>query len=129
MLLPDNIKQYADTTAAHIKLIIELLKDSKCVGAGVSTIWNSTYSCTEYYRCATELYLLSILPKSFNIIIDRGIIAPEHVRKVVDGLNATYKRFIFHLMATIQLPSSKKFNIQTAVHTETQNIDASLALE
>ena len=65
----------------------------------------------------------------FNITIDLGISAPGHDREVVDGMNATYKRFIFHLTATVKLYGSKRFNTPMIVHTATQNTDLSLAQE
>ena len=52
-------------------------------------MWENIDGCAEYHRCDTALYLLPILLQSCNIIIDRGISAPEHIREVVDGLNAT----------------------------------------
>ena len=72
---------------------------------------------------------MSISSKSYIIIIDSEIIAPGHRREFVDGLNATYKSFIFHLMVTVQLPGSKRFDTQMEVHTETQNTDVSLSQE
>ena len=72
---------------------------------------------------------MSILLQSYNIIIYSGISAPGHVREVVDGINATHKKFIFHLMATVQFPCIKLFDAQMVVHTATQNTDMSLALE
>ena len=116
----DNSKQDADTIYAKRKIIIELLK-KKCLGTGFSTIWDHIYGCAENYIWDTDLYLLSILLQSYNIIIDNGISAPGHEREVVYGLNATYKMFIFFLMATVQLPGSKRFNTQMEVHTATQN--------
>ena len=72
---------------------------------------------------------MSILSQSYNIIIDRGIGAPGHGREVIYGLKATEKRFIFHLMATVQLPGSKRFDTQMVVHTVTKNTDVSLEQE
>ena len=66
--------------------------------------------------------------QSFNIIIDRGISAPGHVREVVDGINSTYKRLIFHFMENFQIPGSKLFDAQMEVQTATQNTDVILAL-
>ena len=103
-----------------------MLKNSKCLFSGHSTIWENTYSCADHYICDTSLYLLSILSQSFNIIINRGISAPGHVIEVVDGLNYTDKRFILHLISTFQLTDSKQFDTQMAVHTATQNTDMSL---
>ena len=87
--ISDNIKQYSDTTATHIKWIIELFKNSKCLRAVQSIIWENIDSCSEYYRFATALYLLSILQQLFNKIVYHGISAQGHGRDVVDGINAT----------------------------------------
>ena len=61
------------------------------------------------------------------MIIDSDISAPEPRAEVVDGMNATAEKFIFHLMATVQLPGGKRFYTQMSVHTATQNTDVSLA--
>ena len=95
--LSDHSKQYAATIASHSKQITDRLENSKILGAVQSNIWDNIDGCAEYYIFVTALYLLSMF---FNIIIDHGISAPGYDREVVDGLNATYKRFIFHLMAT-----------------------------
>ena len=87
-----------------------MLKKQKILAAGVSTIWENKYVCADYYRYATDLCLLSILSQSYDIFIDRGIIALGHGREVVDGLNAKEKWFIFHLMANVQLHVSKQFD-------------------
>ena len=55
------------------------------------------------------------------------IIALGHGQEVVDGLNATYKMFIFLLMATVQLPIIKIFDKQMELHTETKNTYVTLA--
>ena len=62
-----------------------------------------TYCCAEHYRCATALYLMSVLSQAFSVVIDRGISAPGHNRYVVYGLNTIEKRFLFQLMSTVQL--------------------------
>ena len=72
---------------------------------------------------------MSILSQPYNIIIYRGISAVVNGGKVVDGLNNTDKRFILNLMATFQLPVSKRFDTQLEVHIATQNTDVSLAPE
>ena len=53
--LIDNSKEDSATTAAHSKQIIELLKNSKCLGDGHSTIWNNIDICAEHYRYSTAL--------------------------------------------------------------------------
>ena len=129
LFLSDNSKQDSSATATHIKQIIELLKNSKCLGDSCSTILENKYGCAEHYRCDTSLYLFSILFQSFNIIIYRGISAKGHGREVVDGLNDTDKMFIFCLMKTFQLPGSERFDTKLSAHKTTQNTDVSLALE
>ena len=47
---------------------------------GMINIWENTDDYTEHHRCATGLYLLSILLQAFNIIIDHGISEPGHGR-------------------------------------------------
>ena len=84
-----HIKQYAYKAAAHSKQTIEVLKRRKCLGDVISTIQENKDVRADHYRCALALYLLSILSQSFNIIIDRGIIAPGHSREAVDDLNDT----------------------------------------
>ena len=52
---------------------------------------------------------LSIFTQEFYVIINRGIIAPVHVREVVDGINVTEKNIIFKLMSTVQILSEKVY--------------------
>ena len=103
-------------------------KNRKYLGSGLSTIWENTYGCDEYYICVTALYLLSILSQYFNIIIDCWINVPVHEIEVVDGRNATDKRLILRLMDTFQLPGSELFDTKMAAHTATHNTDVSLEL-
>ena len=46
-------EKYAAPTAAHGKQIIEMLKNSKCLGAVHITLWENKDSCAGYYRCDT----------------------------------------------------------------------------
>ena len=75
------------------------------------------------------MVVLLIGAQYFNTIIDRGSSEQVRGREALDGLNDTYKRFLFHLISTVQLPSSKRFDTEMTVHTTIQNTDASLALE
>ena len=69
------------------------------------------------------------MSQTYNIIIDLGFSAPVHVREVVDGLNITEKRFLFHLMSNFKPPSSKYYETQTAMKSATKNADVSLDQE
>ena len=75
--------------------------------------------------------VLDLLQPYFNcqyyIFVDCGTSALEHVREVVDGLNATDKNFIYYLMATVKISGSKGFDTKMLVNTATQNTDLSLA--
>ena len=87
-----------------------MLKNRQNIFSDIINSWYNTYGCADQYIFATALYLLSILLQAFNIIIDRGISVQVHGKEVVDGLNYTHKRFIFHLMATIKLPGSQRID-------------------
>ena len=124
--MSNNSKIYVATTASNIKRIIRFYK--KRLGSGVSTRQENVYVCAEHCRCATALFLLSILSKSCIININHGISAPGHGREVVVGMNTTEKRFIFHMMATVQLTGSKWFDTQIIVPTATQNTDVNTGI-
>ena len=125
--LSDNIKQYAATTAAHGEHIIDLLKNRQLVFSDLSNIRENKCECAEHYRFSTSLYVLSIFFQAFNITIDCGISAPVHGREVVDGLNSTYRRFIFHLTTTVKLTGSQSFYTPMVMHTSTHNYGVSFA--
>ena len=50
-----------------------------------------------------------------SIIIDRGISAPGHGKEVVDGINTIDERYMYQLMANVQLPGSRTFNSQILI--------------
>ena len=102
--LSDHRKQDAATTTAHSKLLISLLKNKQVLTTSLSKIWENTDGCAEQYRCASALYLMSLISQTHSLIIDRGISAPGHGKEVVDGLNAVDKRYIYQLISKVQLP-------------------------
>ena len=69
--LSDNSKHDADTTTAHRKRLISLLKNKKVLTTSLSTIWENTDCCAEQYRCASALYLMSVMSQNYSLIIDR----------------------------------------------------------
>ena len=81
--LSGNSKQDAVTTTAHSKRLMPLLKSKQLLTTSLSTIWENTYSCAEQYRCASALYLMSVMSQTYSIIIDRGIFAPGNGKDVV----------------------------------------------
>ena len=57
-------------------------------------IMGTTNGFAKKYMCDLAIYLMTVLPSSFCIIMDRAINSPVNVNIVVDGLNATDKRFL-----------------------------------
>ena len=109
--------------------MISLLKKKQLLGTSLSTIWENTDGCAEQYRCASALYLMSVISQTYSIIIDRGISALGHGKELVDVLNAVDKRYIYQLISKVQLPGSIIFDSQIKIHTGTEKKDVSLAKE
>ena len=93
----------------------------------LSTIWGNTDGCAEQYRCATALYLMSVLSRCHSIIFDHGISAPGHGKELVDGINSIYKRYMYQLMSNVQLPGSKIFGSYILMNYCTRKKGFSLA--
>ena len=93
--LSDDSKQDAATTTAHRKRLISFLNNKLVLTTSLGKIWENTDGCAEQYRCASALYIISVMSQTYSIIIDRGISAPGHGKEVVDGLNAVDKRCIY----------------------------------
>ena len=72
---------------------------------------------------------MSVLSQSHSIIFDRVISAPGHGKEVVNGLNATEKRYMYQLISTVQLPGSKTFDSHILMHSCTPKKDVSMAKE
>ena len=113
------LNDVAATTTAESKRLISLLK--KVLKKSLSTIWENTDGCAEQYRCASALYLMSVMSQTYSVIIDRGISVPGHGKEVVDGLNYFNKHYIYQLMSKVQLPGSVRFDSQIKIHTCTEN--------
>ena len=127
--LSDDSKQDAATATAHSKRLISFLKEKQVLTTSLSTIWENTDGCAEQYRCASALYLMSVMSQTYSIIIDRGISATGHWKEVVDGLNYVDKHYIYQLMCKVKLHGSVRFDSQIKIHTGTENKDVSLAKE
>ena len=78
--------------------------------SNIIKIWENTDSFEEQYRCATLLYLLSILSHAYIITIDRIIGATGNGQEIFDVLNTTEKRFISMLMENLQLTGYKLYD-------------------
>ena len=95
----------------------------------LSKIWKNTDGCAEQYRCASGIYLISVMSQCYSVLIDRGISATDNGEEVEHVLNAVDKSCKYQLMSNVQLPGSKRFDSQTQIHTSNQNNDVSLAKE
>ena len=62
-----------------------------------------------------------MLAHTYNIITDRGVGSPGYFREVVDALNATDKRFILMITATVKLAGASYYDSHMAIHTSTAN--------
>ena len=67
----------------------------------MSTVWEEKYGCAKKYRCALDIYLMTVLSYSYGIIMDRAINATGHGSNVVDGLNKTGKNDLKEQMELI----------------------------
>ena len=72
---------------------------------------------------------MSVMSQCYSIIIDRVISAFVHGKELVDGINAVYKRYIYQLMSTVQLPGSNRFDYQMQMQPGNQKYDVILAKE
>ena len=92
-----------------------MLKKTKNLFYDIISIWDNINGCTDQYRYAIALYLLSLLDHAYNIIIGCGIVSLGRDQDIVSGLNATDKPFISMLMSNVQFPGSKGYDNQTAI--------------
>ena len=92
-----------------------------------SYIWENTYECDEKYRYETALYLLSMFPHAYSIVIVSGFKAPGHGKYVVDGLNTEGKRFLKMLMTTMQLPFADTNDSQMVMNNAMSDTYISIA--
>ena len=88
------------TLLPHIEKFAELFKNFLFMSA-LSTILENTDGCAEQYRCASALYIMSVVYQCYSVIIDRGISAPRHGKEVVNGINTIDKRYIYQLMSNV----------------------------
>ena len=127
--LSDDSKQDAAIITAHIKRLILLPKEKDVLTTSLSTIWGNTDGCDEQYKCASSLYLMSVMSQCYLVIIDLGISAPGNYKEVVDELNGVDKRYIYQFMSNVQLPGSYRFDSNMQIHTGNQNNGLILAKE
>ena len=116
----DDSKQDSATNTAHINRFIALLKELKVLTTSLSTVLRITDGSASQYRCASVLYLISVLSQCYSIIIYLRISALRYGKEVVVGLNAVDKRYIFQFRSNFQLPFSNRFDFQMQISTGNQ---------
>ena len=71
---------------------------------------------------------MSVLFQCYSIIIDQGISASGHGKKVVRGPNAIDKRYIYQLTFNVQLRGSKTYYSQSLINSFTHKTMMSIWL-
>jgi hypothetical protein len=100
--LSDDCKQNAATSFENMRNVLQNLRERGLLHENVSAVFDNTDGCCSQYRCATGVFLLTVLSSMFKVCIDRQVHAPGHGKDEVDGLNATTKRFLCEKMSTTQ---------------------------
>ena len=50
-------------------------------------IYDTTYVCSQQYRCANVMWLFSVLEFTYKVIINKLINSPVHVRSKIDAID------------------------------------------
>ena len=126
--LSDKSLQDAFTTHAHMCILVEEMQKDGMLLPGL-TMWDDTNGCMKQYQSGNAMFLLSVLVAEYDIEINRAIGAPSHGKDVVDGLNATDKRFLkwlFHMIAKAK-ENEDQSQRKIAAHSMTDDGKFSLA--
>lgn len=113
----DDSAQDASSTHANMDKLLRILKERVQSPIRKGTIiFDNTDGCAKQYRCWNAIYLLSLLASIHSVVVDRAIKAPGHGKDIVDGLNATDKRYLRELMLNVKAPEDdreKRMNATT----------------
>ena len=85
MQLSDSKLQNIATNTFHIYTVLARMFEKKQMTRG-ETMWDQTYGCAKKYMCYIAYYLMSLISKSYQIVLDRA------VDKLVQGKR--YSRWI-----------------------------------
>ena len=78
----------------------------------MSTVWEDAYDCVKQYRCSLAIHLMTVLSSLYGITMYHSINSPVRGKNLVDGLNATVKRYLKEQMELIgKLASNDTSNI------------------
>jgi hypothetical protein len=124
----DDSRQDASTTYEHIDRLVHQLLDRKLLKRG-ATFFTDTDGCCKQYRCGNSIYLNSLLSSDHGIVIDQAIGAPGHGKDIVDGINATDKRYLAGKMCLIGTPEANDGPRMMQAASMLENAATSLAAE
>jgi hypothetical protein len=124
----NNSRQDAATTTAHMTVLIDALISENAIYKK-TTMWDDTDGCGKQYRCAKAYWLLSYLASKYDMTIDRAIGAPSHGKDVVDGINATDKRYLAGCMCLVGTPEANDGDKRMAAQSMVETASKSLADE
>ena len=89
--ISDKNEQDACKSHDHIVHLLKTFLESGRLVSGISTVWEDTDGCVQQYMCDLSIYLMTVIPSSYGIIMDRAINIPGHGKNAVDVLNAKEK--------------------------------------
>ena len=92
--ISDENEQDECDSYAHMFHLLKKFFYSGILVCGMSTVREDTNGCAKQYRCDLDIYLMTVLSYSYDIIIDCAINAPGHGNNVVDVLNAMDKHYL-----------------------------------
>ena len=75
--------------------------------SGISKLWEDTYVWAKQYRQDLDIYLLTVLPSSYGILMNTEKNASGHGSNVVDWINVTEKWYPKESMEPIDKLESK----------------------
>jgi len=122
----DDSKQDAVTTYSNMEKLFLKLFEQSAIKKG-STNFDNTDGCAKQYRCGTALFMLTVLAKYLDIIIDQAIGAPGHGKSEIDGLMAVDKVFLRSLFRMIIIPEEKEETNRFSAATVKEGKETSLA--
>ena len=93
-------------------------------------MWDQIYGCAKKYRCYIAYYLMYILSKSYQIVLDRAVDTPGHGKDVLDGFNAVQKRYLATCLIMCSTPEVDKiYSKHMRVDATTKKVEVIFAEE
>ena len=109
--LSDSKLQNAATTTDHLYTLLARVFEKKQMIRGI-TMWYQTYGYANQYMCSIAYYLMYILSKSYQIVLDREVDTPGHVKDVVICFNDVHKRYLATCLRICSTPGVHNIDIK-----------------